>query len=276
MYTNIKQIHYKSQSARIDGMDSKGWWFQGAGSFIRNGYVIYTNGLDGYPPNPIALGHGNELQSRLVDPSLANNSIFMRFINQLLKVADAQAENEDKYISFKLEQLKQNSDVDVNYLNAITRALELRNYSSAYTLLLRRDQDLAKFREEIHKPQFHLFQKTSEFFNKELRSYVESQIKVKEGAYKKTGEPMLVVSLNTTFDKIVNDYFDDIIQASADNVGINQLKQKMIELYQQNNQTNVIQIDNKYLAQTIKKGKTTTRQVKESQKNKSTLASGRK
>ena len=38
------------------GYGSKGWWFTGAGSFISNGYVIYTNGLDGYAPNPIAVG----------------------------------------------------------------------------------------------------------------------------------------------------------------------------------------------------------------------------
>lgn len=63
MPLNLKQKY----SPRIDGYDQNGWWFTGGTSFMSNGYVIYTDGLDDWPPNPTAIAQGRTYESRLFD-----------------------------------------------------------------------------------------------------------------------------------------------------------------------------------------------------------------
>ena len=59
MGMKLTKDYYAGGKSRIEGWDSKGWWFTGAGSFVSNGYVIYSNGLDGWLPNPNAILQGS-------------------------------------------------------------------------------------------------------------------------------------------------------------------------------------------------------------------------
>lgn len=52
---NLSSRYYKKGTTRLEGMNSKGWWFDGGTSFMSNGYVIYYNGLNDELPNPTAL-----------------------------------------------------------------------------------------------------------------------------------------------------------------------------------------------------------------------------
>ena len=65
--TNLSQNYYKGNQRRIEGLDSKGWWFTGGTSFMSNGYVIYKDGLDSWAPNPNAIAQGITYDYRMFD-----------------------------------------------------------------------------------------------------------------------------------------------------------------------------------------------------------------
>lgn len=72
--------------------DKRGWWFAGNGSFISNGYVIYSNGLDGHDPNPLALKSASKFAMNYIDK---RKEPFQEFIS-LLRLAASRAELNEK------------------------------------------------------------------------------------------------------------------------------------------------------------------------------------
>ena len=70
----LDRDYYKGNTRRdINGYNTqKGWWFTGGTSFMSNGYVIYTKGLNNNPPNPTALAQGRTYESRLFDERSTN------------------------------------------------------------------------------------------------------------------------------------------------------------------------------------------------------------
>lgn len=104
---NLLSRHYASGDSRIEGMNSKGWWFTGGGSFMSNGYVIYVNGLDGWLPNPNALAQGFEYDKRIFDTrSMDKRASYFKFISTLRQVAEKAAAGEEKYLKLKLAELR--------------------------------------------------------------------------------------------------------------------------------------------------------------------------
>lgn len=95
----LRNYYHKGKDWRMEGMNSKGWWFNGGTSFMSNGYVIYSNGLDGEPPNPTAVAQGNTYAYRLFDQrSIDKRSSYYQFTTQLKAIADKTAANESKFL----------------------------------------------------------------------------------------------------------------------------------------------------------------------------------
>ena len=106
----------------FEGYDNrKGWWFHGNGSFISNGYVIYKEGLNGNPPNPIALTQGTNLVSLLGNRDAEANAAFAKIIHVLKSIADAAAAEEDAYLRLKVAQMLKDKDKrpEVAWINKI-------------------------------------------------------------------------------------------------------------------------------------------------------------
>ena len=62
-------------------------YFKGDGSFIKNNYVIFREGLGGQDPNPIALDRGYEAgYSLLGKVSYHGNSSFSKLISYLERI----------------------------------------------------------------------------------------------------------------------------------------------------------------------------------------------
>lgn len=95
----LRNYYHKGHKWRMEGMNSTGWWFTGGTSFMSNGYVIYTNGLDGYPPNPTAVAQGNTYAYRLFDQrSMDKRSSYYQFTASLKAIADRAAANERQFL----------------------------------------------------------------------------------------------------------------------------------------------------------------------------------
>lgn len=211
------------------GYGSKGWWFTGAGSFISNGYVIYTNGLDGYAPNPIAVGQGGNLLSNLIDDrNEEKNAAFSKFISTLRAVADAQAAAEEKYLKLKLDQLfrSNTSGIEVSYLNKIQEAIDSKAYGAAYTLLLKRQKDLTKFRKEVKSTKHRSYAQTNEFFSIQFAKFLvpkfEAQLKGQRGADRE-------IVLDTDFGELIDEYFSTALNVSVeDNQSLEVIRQSFI------------------------------------------------
>lgn len=227
MSLKLTQNYYKTESPRIQGYDSKGWWFTGGTSFMSNGYVIYTDGLDGWPPNPTAIAQGRTYESRLFDQrSMDQRSSYYQFTSQLRAIANRAAANEKRYLEIKLQQLRQ-SEIDVNYLDKIEQAINEQDYNSAYTLLLRRDKDLKELQREISSNRNRSFSKTNEFFNSQFYKFIadkfEAQLINQTGQYR-------TVSLDTDFDKLVDEYFSEALNISfEDNQSLEYIRQQFID-----------------------------------------------
>lgn len=227
MSLKLTQNYYKTESPRIQGYDSKGWWFTGGTSFMSNGYVIYTNGLDGWPPNPTAIAQGRTYESRLFDQrSMDQRSSYYQFTSQLRAIANRAAANEKRYLEIKLQQLRQ-SEIDVNYLDKIEQAINEEDYNSAYTLLLRRDKDLKELQREISSNRNRSFSKTNEFFNSQFYKFIadkfEAQLASQTGQYG-------TVSIDTDFDKLVDEYFSEALNISfEDNKSLEYIRQQFID-----------------------------------------------
>ena len=218
------------QAQETQGADSKkGWWFVGNGSFVSNGYVVYVNGLDGEDPNPIANGSGAKMRNNLVGgPEDSKRRSLSAFISTLTAIADASAASEKKYLEMKLQQLydSNKSGAEVKYLDKIAEAIRGQDYSAAYTLLLKRQKDLKKFRQEIQNVSHRSYAKSREFFNSQFSKFLagkfEQQLKNQRG-YERS------ITLDTDFDALIDEFFSDFLNVNIDdNESIEILKQSFI------------------------------------------------
>lgn len=223
----LRNYYHKGRRFRLEGMDSTGWWFTGGTSFMSNGYVIYTNGLDGYPPNPTAVAQGNTYAYRLFDQrSMDKRSSYYQFTASLKAIADRAAANERQFLQMKLQQLRA-SDINVAWTDKIEQAIHEEDYSSAYTLLLRRDKDLDKFREELNSAHNKSLSKTNEFFNSQFYKFVaerfRSQLESQSGSTR-------TLTLDTDFEQFVDEYFNDALSLSYDqNQSLGYIRDTFIE-----------------------------------------------
>lgn len=224
--TNLTQRYYKGKTSRTEGIDSTGWWFTGGTSFMSNGYVIYKNGLDGYPPNPTALAQGTTYDYRMFDQrSLNPRSSYAQFITYLSKIADQAAANEEAYLTQKVEQLKKNN-IDVAWIDQIVTAIKSKEYSAAYTLLMRREKDLEKFRKEISSNRNKSLQKTNEFFNSQFYKFIQN--KFEQQLENQSGFERYV-SLDADFEAIVDEFLKTTFNISIDeNQSLQFIRQQFI------------------------------------------------
>lgn len=224
----LRRNYYKKSTTRLTGMDQNGWWFTGGSSFMSNGYVIYKSGLDGNPPNPTALLQGNTYAYKLFDyRSTDKRSSYSQFTTHLHSVAERAAENEERFLTLKLQQLRENSNIDVNYLDTIESAVQKKDYSAAYTLLLRRDKDLKEFQREISSNKNQSFAKTNEFFNSQFYTYLaekfEQQLKSQTGKTRN-------IDLEEDFDTFVDNFFKERLNISIDeNTSLRYIRDTFIE-----------------------------------------------
>lgn len=228
----LNRKFYPTQNNRIEGMGSKGWWFTGGSSFVSNGYVIYTSGLDGWLPNPNALLQGETFDTRMFDTrSMDKRSSYYQFINQLQQIAARAAANESAFLKSKMAQL-QSSDIDVNYLDKIEQAINACDYSSAYTLLLKRQKDLEAFKREVNSNKNHSFAKTNEFFNSQFYKYLAN--KLEQQLVNQSGD-IRIIKFEEDFDTFVDGFLNQVLGVSLEdnqslefirNQLINQLKTK--------------------------------------------------
>ena len=213
------------KTARIQGMGQHGWWFTGGTSFMSNGYVIYKKGLEGYPPNPIALGQAGTYQNRMFNyRSMDKRSSYYQFITQLQTIAERAAANEERYLEIKLQELKK-TPIDVDYLDLIESRIKAKDYNAAYTLLMRRSKDLAAFKAEIQNHN-QSFSRTNEFFSTQFFTYLEkkflAQLENQSGINR-------VVRLEDNFDVIVDDFFSQAFGDEAlDNTALDALKDQFV------------------------------------------------
>lgn len=225
--TNLSQNYYKGNQRRIEGLDSKGWWFTGGTSFMSNGYVIYKDGLDSWAPNPNAIAQGITYDYRMFDQrSLDSRASYAQFIKYLTDIADRAAQNEKKYLKLKLEQLRQ-SKIDVNWLDKIEAAIEQEDYNSAYTLLMRRDKNLEEFKREVNSNRNKTFAKTNEFFNSQFYKFIQdkfaAQLQNQSGLER-------FVELDTDFEKIVDEFLNSVFNMSIDtNSSLKFIRQQFID-----------------------------------------------
>ena len=213
MGMKLTKDYYAGGKSRIEGWDSKGWWFTGAGSFVSNGYVIYSNGLDGWLPNPNAILQGSTFQTRLLDTrSMDKRSSHFQFISQLQAIADKAAADERKYLTLKMEYLRK-SDIDVEWRDKIIEAIEAGEYSAAYTLLLRRDKNLKEFQREISSNRNKSFARTNEFFNSQFYKFIAQ--KFEQQLSTQTGDTR-TISLDQDFEELIDEFLNQVLGVSVD------------------------------------------------------------
>ena len=224
--TKLDDIFYAGNTGRIEGLDSKGWWFTGGKSFVSNGYVIYTDGLDGWLPNPNGLLQGDTFVARNLDRrSDDKRSSYYQFVNKLQQVAARAAANEESYLKMKLEQLK-GSDIEVSYLGAIESAINSKDYNAAYTLLLKREKDLNEFKREINSNKNHSFAKTNEFFNSQFYQYLAR--KLEEQLENQSGNTRSI-NIDESFESFVDGFLNNVLGVSlVDNQSLEFIRTQFI------------------------------------------------
>ena len=209
----LTNYYYKGKTKKYHGLDdfyeSKTWWFTGNSSFMSNWYVIYRKGLADYDPNPTAVLQGLEYDKRMFDIKSTNSrASFGQFISYLQDIIDKQAAIEEKYLRLKLDQLKKEGIIKPEYLNQIESFInsEPKDYSSAYTLLLRRDKDLEKLREDTKSKRFKSFSKTNEFWGNSFTKFIEE--KLTQQIQAQQGSSILHINLEDDFSNIVEEFLN--------------------------------------------------------------------
>ena len=202
-------------------------YFKGDGSFIKNNYAIFREGLGGQDPNPIALDRGYEAgYSLLGKVSYHGNSSFSKLISYLERIQVREARKEREFISKKLTKLKE--VLPEEYYIKISNALENEDYSSAYTLLQNFHKDLSELRREISSNKFRSFQKTNSFWATSFSNYLGKELS-KHLEFK--GDELVAKGKGTTIDQIVDNFL--IGELGAENGiiahGYEEVRQKYIE-----------------------------------------------
>ena len=185
-------------------------YFKGDGSFIKNNYVIFREGLGGQDPNPIALDRGYEAgYSLLGKVSYHGNSSFSKLISYLERIQVREARKEREFISKKLTKLKE--VLPEEYYTKISYALEKEDYSSAYTLLQNFHKDLSELRTEISDNRFRSFQKTKSFWATSFANYLGKEL---ENYLTFEGDKLIATGAGVTLEDLVDKFLTDKLGAS--------------------------------------------------------------
>ena len=185
-------------------------YFKGDGSFIKNNYVIFREGLGGQDPNPIALDRGYEAgYSLLGKVSYHGNSSFSKLISYLERIQVREARKEREFISKKLIKLRE--VLPEEYYIKISNALEEEDYSSAYTLLQNFHKDLSELRREISSNKFRSFQKTNSFWATSFANYLGEEL---ERYLTFEGDKLIATGTGVKLDDLVNKFLTDKLGAS--------------------------------------------------------------
>ena len=185
-------------------------YFKGDGSFIKNNYVIFREGLGGQDPNPIALDRGYEAgYSLLGKVSYHGNSSFSKLISYLERIQVREARKEREFISKKLIKLRE--VLPEEYYIKISDALEKEDYSSAYTLLQNFHKDLSELRTEISDNRFRSFQKTKSFWATSFANYLGKEL---ENYLTFEGDKLIATGAGVTLEDLVDKFLTDKLGAS--------------------------------------------------------------
>ena len=185
-------------------------YFKGDGSFIKNNYAIFREGLGGQDPNPIALDRGYEAgYSLLGKVSYHGNSSFSKLISYLERIQVREARKEREFISKKLIKLRE--VLPEEYYIKISNALEKEDYSSAYTLLQNFHKDLSELRREISSNKFRSFQKTNSFWATSFANYLGEELK---RYLTFEGDKLIATGTGVKLDDLVNKFLTDKLGAS--------------------------------------------------------------
>ena len=212
-YKNLSKNYYKGKTARYHGLtESTTWWFTGGTSFMSNGYSIYRRGLADYDPNPTAVQQGLTYEDRMFNIKSTNiRASYGQFLDYLRKIIATQSEIEERYLRLKLEQLRKMNIIDSSYLDQIAAAVEGKDYNTAYTLLLRRDKDLEKFKQEVSSNRFKSFQKTNEFWSNQFSKFI--QTKLEQQIESQSGSNILHIDFDTDFNDLVDEFLSNILDS---------------------------------------------------------------
>lgn len=212
-YKNLSKNYYKGKTERYHGLtESTTWWFTGATSFMSNGYSIYRRGLGGYEPNPTAVQQGLTYEDRMFNIKSTNiRASYGQFLEYLRKIIATQSEIEERYLKLKLDQLRKMNIIEPSYLDQIAAAVEGKDYNTAYTLLLRRDKDLEKFKQEVASNRFKSFQKTNEFWSSQFSKFI--QTKLEQQIESQSGSNTLHIDFDTDFDSLVDEFLSKILDS---------------------------------------------------------------
>ena len=185
-------------------------YFKGDGSFIKNNYAIFREGLGEQDPNPIALDRGYEAgYSLLGKVSYHGNSSFSKLISYLERIQVREARKEREFISKKLIKLRE--VLPEEYYIKISDALEKEDYSSAYTLLQNFHKDLSELRAEISDNRFRSFQKTKSFWATSFANYLGKEL---ENYLTFEGDKLIATGAGVTLEDLVDKFLTDKLGAS--------------------------------------------------------------
>ena len=185
-------------------------YFKGDGSFIKNNYAIFREGLGGQDPNPIALDRGYEAgYSLLGKVSYHGNSSFSKLISYLERIQVREARKEREFISKKLTKLRE--VLPEEYYIKISDALEEEDYSSAYTLLQNFHKDLSELKTEISDNRFRSFQKTKSFWATSFANYLGKEL---ENYLTFEGDKLIATGAGVTLEDLVDKFLTDKLGAS--------------------------------------------------------------
>lgn len=185
-------------------------YFKGDGSFIKNNYAIFREGLGDQDPNPIALDRGYEAgYSLLGKVSYHGNSSFSKLISYLERIQVREARKEREFISKKLTKLRE--VLPEEYYIKISYALEEEDYSSAYTLLQNFHKDLSELRREINSNKFRSFQKTNSFWATSFANYLGEELK---RYLTFEGDKLIATGTGVKLDDLVDKFLTDKLGAS--------------------------------------------------------------
>lgn len=203
----------------------KGYWFTGNGSFVSNEYVIYANGLDGNPPNPIATKYGNIFNLDYIDK---RRGPFEEFISLLTTAAERAAINEKLNLKLKLQQLRRNNTAgfDVLWFDKIEDAIKQEDYSAAYTLLMRRDRDIEKFAQELSAAGATVAHSTT-FYNSQFANFLKTKL---DNFQQWENGFSVGLNNNVDFEEMVNEYFTKVLNVNLeDNISAQLLRDKFVD-----------------------------------------------
>ena len=175
VHKSLSQKSEEYEGRKSDG--SKTFWFSDSVEVFRTSYFgivgVNDNGFGNYPPNPIAVSYAKDVLFTMrrygAENGTNNLSSLMYLYNYIKKMADQLARDEKRYLKKKVQDIKNHSkfrgeEDSLDYIlpggeEAFINAIDGKNFSEAFTLLMSNADSYDALIEEIDNVNREVYEK---------------------------------------------------------------------------------------------------------------------